>query len=170
MKSMNEKINSFKERLENFRDRVQSGEKKSNKWKKIWQNYSSKLYLFMGVLTIFFYCFFAFSRNFFEDDSPLKDSGVGQESVTKIGSSEVTILSREVNEKTGYAELFLYVDDGKDLVNKEYVVFAGEVSKQQSVKAKLVPLIDNYYLVQLKNIPKKWQLLAIDFGYNSEIT
>lgn len=31
---MNEKINTLKERLENFRDRVQSGEKKSNKWKK----------------------------------------------------------------------------------------------------------------------------------------
>lgn len=98
----------------------------------------------------------------------LKDSGIGQANVTKIGSSEVTVLSREVNEKTGYAEIFLHVDDGKDLVNKEYVVFAGEVSKQQTVKAKLVPLIENYYLVQLTNIPEKWQLLAIDFGYNAE--
>ena len=168
MKAMNEKINTLKERLENFRDRVQSGEKKSNKWKKRWQKYSSKLYLFMGLLTMVGYCFVAFSRNFFEDDSPLKDSGIGQANVTKIGSSEVTVLSREVNEKTGYAEIFLHVDDGKDLVNKEYVVFAGEVSKQKTVKAKLVPLIENYYLVQLTNIPEKWQLLAIDFGYNAE--
>lgn len=59
MKAMNEKINTLKERLENFRDRVQSGEKKSNKWKKMAKVFVKTL-SFYGAFDdgwVLFFCF-----------------------------------------------------------------------------------------------------------------
>lgn len=161
------KLNEWKERIEAFRERVQTGEKKSSRWKKRWEKISSKAYVFMGVFTIAGLLFFNYSRLFFSDDSPIVDSGVGEVSKTKIGSSEVEVVSRKINNSTGYAELLLHVDESSDQVNKEYVSFAGEVKKEQPIETKLQPISEDYYLIQLRNVPKKWKVLAIDFGYNA---
>lgn len=161
------KLNEWKENVEVYRDRIQSGEKKSGRWKKRWHKYSSKLYLFMFFLTVSGFVFFNYSRLFFKDDSPLLDSGIGEISKTKIGSSEAEIVSRKINNSTGYAEVLVHVEESSDQVHKEYVSFAGEVKKEQPIETKLIPISENYYLIQLHGVPKNWKTIGIDFGYNA---
>ncbi|EOI6023838.1 hypothetical protein ACMUVT_003063 [Enterococcus faecalis] len=95
---MFDKINEWQERIETFREQVQSKEKKPRKIQSKFQKHTSKFYILMCVFTICGYLFFSFSRSIFKDDSPMLDTGIGVASKTKIGSSEVEILSRKVNE------------------------------------------------------------------------
>ncbi|NBJ47120.1 hypothetical protein C6N01_12970 [Enterococcus faecalis] len=164
---MFEKINELKDYLVNYRDRAQSGEKKSNNWKMIWQKCSTNFCLFMSIFTLSFFLFFNYSRLFFEDDSPLIDSGVGEVSKTRIGSSNVEIISRKINNDTGYAELLIYIEESSDQVHKEYVAFAGETKKKQRIQTKIQSISENYCLVQLYEVPKNWKEISIDFGYNA---
>ena len=102
---MFDKINEWQERIETFREQVQSKEKKPRKIQSKFQKHASKFYILMCVFTICGYLFFSFSRSIFKDDSPMLDTGIGVASKTKIGSSEVEILSRKVNEDSGYGEV-----------------------------------------------------------------
>lgn len=64
------------------------------------------------------------------------DSGIGEISKTKIGSSEAEIVSRKINNSTGYAEVLVHVEESSDQVHKEYVSFAGEVKKRATNRNK----------------------------------
>ena len=95
------------------------------------------------------------------------DSGIGEISKTKIGASEAEIVSRKINNSTGYAEVLVHVEESSAQVHKEYVSFAGEVKKEQPIETKLIPISENYYLIQLHGVPKNWKTIGIDFGYNT---
>ncbi|EGO5845706.1 hypothetical protein HKH47_002292 [Enterococcus faecalis] len=165
---MFDKINEWQERIETFREQVQSKEKKPRKIQSKLQKHASKFYILMCVFTICGYLFFSFSRSIFKDDSPMLDTGIGVASKTKIGSSEVEILSRKVNEDSGYGEVLFSIEDGNDQVHKNYVAFAGESKSKQQIKNDLQEISTGYYLLKLNGIPKEWKEIIIDFGYNEE--
>lgn len=160
-----DKLLELKEKILEYREQVQSKSRKKSKFRKNIEKYSSKIYVFLFALTIVGYVFFFFSRAIFVDDSPIIDSGIGTMSRQKIGDINVQILSREVNPSSHYGE-FLFEVEGDELnTNREFQAVVAEGKTRTQLPAQLIKIYDNYYVLQVENIPVSWKNLVIDFGY-----
>lgn len=167
MKKMKELI----ERIETFRDDFQKGQSKKTKVKQKRAKLSPIIYQGMFLFTIIGTLFFFTSRLLFEDDSPIIDSGFGVESSQTIGNDTVQIYQRTYNPETNYMEIIFLTSRNETSVNREYQAFAGSVkegNKGVALESKLEPLFDNYYLLTIPELPKKWTTLLIDFGYSEK--
>lgn len=132
------------------------------------KNRESFFYFFMLFLTIFGFVFILSSRSLFGDDSAIVDSGIGKASIQKVGNSEVLIVDKRLNTKTGYGEILLRVDQPLTEVGIRYEAIVGENHLRTKVESTLTKVYDQYYLIQLRNVPEKWRQLVVDFGYTSE--
>ena len=68
-------------------------------------------------------------------------------------------------------EVILLTSRNETSVNREYQAFAGSVkegNKGVALESKLEPLFDNYYLLTIPELPKKWTTILIDFGYSEK--
>lgn len=65
-----DKILELKEKIFDYREQVQSKSRSKSKFGKKVEKISSRLYIFLFILTIVGYFFFFFSRDIFVDDSP----------------------------------------------------------------------------------------------------
>lgn len=165
---MNEKIQEIRERIINYREEVIAGSRTSILQGKFSARHSSKFYVFMAFLTVFGTFFFLTSRLMFSDDSPINDSGIGLESAVKIGDTQVEIYSKSYNQKTGYAEIIFTTTNEETNTSREYQSYVGEKKNNVALDSKLLHLFDDYYLLQVENIPRNWRTLVIDFGYVDE--
>lgn len=165
------KIKELIERIETFRDDFQKGQSKKTKVKQKRAKLSPIIYKGMFLFTIIGTLFFFTSRLLFEDDSPIIDSGFGVESSQTIGNDTVQIFQRIYNPETRYMEVILLTSRNETSVNREYQAFAGSVkegNKGVALESKLEPLFDNYYLLTIPELPKKWTTILIDFGYSEK--
>ncbi|MBO6420060.1 coiled-coil domain-containing protein [Enterococcus gallinarum] len=165
------KIKELFERIETFRDDFQKGQAQKSKVKQKRAKLSPIIYQGMFLLTLVGTLFFFSSRLLFEDDSPIIDSGVGAESSQKIGNDTVQIYQRTYNPETNYMEVIFLTSRNETSVNREYQAFAGSVkegNKGIALESKLEPLYDNYYLLTIPEVPKKWTTILIDFGYSEK--
>ncbi|GGD01864.1 hypothetical protein [Enterococcus wangshanyuanii] len=143
--------------------------------KKIVESFSSigkrgeaMLYYVMLFLSISGLVFILSSRQIFGDDSPIVDAGTGKKSTQSVGSSEVTVIEKQMNPKTRYGEVLLRVEQPVTQVGIKYETVVGENATKQLVASKMTNVHDQYYLIQLENIPTKWKQLVVDFGYTSK--
>ena len=127
----------------------------------------SLFYVGMMFLTIFGLVFIIMSRSIFGDDSVIIDAGTGKSSVVTVGSTEVMIVKKVINPNSQYAEIILRVDQPVTEVGISYEAIVGENEAKTLVSSKLTKIHDQYYLLQIENIPKKWRQLVVDFGYTS---
>lgn len=165
------KIKELFERIETFRDDFQKGQAQKSKVKQKRAKLSPIIYQGMFLLTLVGTLFFFSSRLLFEDDSPIIDSGIGAESSQKIGNDTVQIYQRTYNPETNYMEVIFLTSRNETSVNREYQAFAGSVkegNKGIALESKLEPLYDNYYLLTIPEVPKKWTTILIDFGYSEK--
>lgn len=165
------KIKELFERIETFRDDFQKGQAQKSKVKQKRAKLSPIIYQGMFLLTLVGTFFFFSSRLLFEDDSPIIDSGVGAESSQKIGNDTVQIYQRTYNPETNYMEVIFLTSRNETSVNRAYQAFAGSVkegNKGIALESKLEPLYDNYYLLTIPEVPKKWTTILIDFGYSEK--
>lgn len=125
-------------------------------------------YYFMVTLTIVGVVFIFTSRMIFGDDSPIIDAGVGTKSAVSVGATDVTIVEKTINRKTGYGEILLRVEQPVTQVGIEYQAVVGENATKQLLQSKLSKIYDQYYLIQIENIPSKWKQLVIDFGFTTK--
>lgn len=125
-------------------------------------------YYFMVGLTVIGFTFILFSRQLFGDDSPIIDAGTGAKSVLSVGSSEVTIVEKTMNKKTGYGEIVIRVEQPVTQVGIEYQAIVGENSTKTLLQSKLTKIYDQYYLLQIEKVPPKWKQLVVDFGFTSK--
>ncbi|EOW1885541.1 hypothetical protein ACNZ61_002733 [Enterococcus hirae] len=160
-----DKLLEIKEKVLEYREQVQSKSRKKSKFRKKIEKYSSKIYVFLFVFTIVGYVFFFFSRAIFVDDSPIIDSGIGTMSRQKIGEINVQILSREVNPSSHYGEFLFEVEGDQLNTNREFQAVVAEGKTRKRLPAQLIKIYDNYYVLQVENIPVSWKNLVIDFGY-----
>lgn len=128
----------------------------------------ARFYYFMVFLTVGGFLFILFSRQLFGDDSAITDAGTGQKSAVSVGASEVTIIEKKINPKTNYGEILLRVEQPITQVGLEYQAVVGENATKQLVQSKLTQIHDQYYLIQMENVPKKWKQLVVDFGYTTK--
>lgn len=135
--------------------------------KRNWANRESLFYIGMLLLTLFGLVFILASRSIFGDDSELIDAGTGKQSVVAVGSTEVMIIEKTINPETNYGEILLRVDQPVTEVGITYEAIAGENETKTLISSKLSKIYDQYYLLQLNEIPKNWHQLVIDFGYTS---
>ncbi|MBW9325264.1 hypothetical protein FG877_17230 [Enterococcus casseliflavus] len=135
--------------------------------KRNWANRESLFYIGMLLLTLFGLVFILASRSIFGDDSELIDAGTGKQSVVAVGSTEVMIIEKTINPETNYGEILLRVDQPVTEVGITYEAIAGENETKMLITSKLSKIYDQYYLLQLNEIPKNWRQLVIDFGYTS---
>lgn len=165
------KIKELFERIETFRDDFQKGQAQKSKVKQKRGKLSPIIYQGMFLLTLVGTLFFFSSRLLFEDDSPIIDSGFGVESSQKIGNDTVQVYQRTYNPETNYMEVIFLTSRNETGVNREYQAFAGSVkegNKGIALESKLEPLYDNYYLLTIPEVPKKWTTILIDFGYSEK--
>ncbi|MCR1929406.1 coiled-coil domain-containing protein [Enterococcus gallinarum] len=165
------KIKELFERIETFREDFQKGQAQKSKVKQKRAKLSPIIYQGMFLLTLVGTLFFFSSRLLFEDDSPIIDSGVGAESSQKIGNDTVQIYQRTYNPETNYMEVIFLTSRNETSVNRAYQAFAGSVkegNKGIALASKLEPLYDNYYLLTIPEVPKKWTTILIDFGYSEK--
>ncbi|GAB7306724.1 coiled-coil domain-containing protein [Enterococcus gallinarum] len=165
------KIKELFERIETFREDFQKGQAQKSKVKQKRAKLSPIIYQGMFLLTLVGTLFFFSSRLLFEDDSPIIDSGVGAESSQKIGNDTVQIYQRTYNPETNYMEVIFLTSRNETSVNRAYQAFAGSVkegNKGIALESKLEPLYDNYYLLTIPEVPKKWTTILIDFGYSEK--
>lgn len=160
-----DKLLEIKEKILEYREQVQSKSRNKSKFRKNIEKYSSKIYVFLFALTIVGYVFFFFSRAIFVDDSPIIDSGIGTMSKQKIGDINVQILSREVNPSSHYGEFLFEVEGDQLNTNREFQAVVAEGKTRTQLPAQLIKIYDNYYVLQVENIPVSWKNLVIDFGY-----
>ncbi|EGP4986326.1 coiled-coil domain-containing protein [Enterococcus faecium] len=160
-----DKILELKEKILDYREQVQSKSRSKSKLSKKVEKNSSRLYVFLFVLTIVGYLFFFFSRNIFVDDSPIIDSGTGTMSTQKIGDINVQVLSREINPSNHYGEFLFEVEGDQLNTNREFQAVVSEEKNKTQLKSKLMKIYDNYYVLQVETIPLDWKNLVVDFGY-----
>lgn len=160
-----DKFSELKEKIFDYREQVQSKSRSKSKFSKKVEKISSRLYIFLFVLTIVGYFFFFFSRNIFVDDSPIIDSGTGTMSIQKIGEINVQVLSRKVNPSSHYGEFLFEVEGDQFNTNREFQAVVSEEKNKTQLKSKLMKIYDNYYVLQVENIPVDWKKLVVDFGY-----
>lgn len=127
----------------------------------------SLFYIGMMFLTILGLVFIVMSRSIFGDDSAIIDAGTGKSSVVTVGATEVRIVEKIINPDSQYAEIILRVDQPVTEVGISYEAVVGENEAKTLVSSKLSKIHDQYYLLQIENIPKKWRQLIVDFGYTS---
>lgn len=139
----------------------------SLQWIKKIKDKGTFFYLFMFVLNIIGVLFIFVSRPIFGDDSVVVDAGTGKGSQQKIGLTSITLVSKSTNLKTGYGEILLKVEEPLTQVGIEYEVIVGENATRSLIPSKLTKIHDQYYLVQMDKIPKKWKQLVVDFGYTT---
>ncbi len=130
-------------------------------------NRESIFYVIMLFVTIFGVLFIVSSRAIFGDDSVIVDAGLGQKSIAEVGASEVMIVDKTINPESHYGEIILRVDQPVTEVGINYEAIVGENETKGLISSKLSKIHDQYYLLQLKNIPEKWRQLVVDFGYTS---
>ncbi|OTN84052.1 hypothetical protein A5819_003602 [Enterococcus sp. 7E2_DIV0204] len=126
------------------------------------------VYYVMLFLTVSGLVFIVSSRQIFGDDSPIIDAGTGKKSAQSVGSSEVTVIEKQMNPKTRYGEVLLRIEQPVTQVGIKYETVVGENATKQLVTSKMTNIHDQYYLIQLENIPTKWKQLVVDFGYTSK--
>ena len=130
-------------------------------------NRESMLYVGMLFVTIFGLLFIVSSRALFGDDSVMIDTGIGQQSIVEVGTTEVMIVKKAINSDTNYGEVIIRVDQPVTEVGITYEAIVGENETKGLVKSKLSKIHDQYYLLKLEDIPEKWKQLVVDFGYTS---
>ncbi|OQO43514.1 hypothetical protein BH737_11975 [Enterococcus hirae] len=160
-----DKILELKEKIFDYREQVQSKSRSKSKFSKKVEKISSLLYIFLFILTIVGYFFFFFSRDIFVDDSPIIDSGTGTMSTQKIGEINVQVLSRKVNPSSHYGEFLFEVEGDQLNTNREFQAVVSEEKNKTQLKSHLMKIYDNYYVLQVENIPVDWKKLVVDFGY-----
>ncbi|EHR4850937.1 hypothetical protein KUB85_001273 [Enterococcus faecalis] len=148
-----------------FKQLIVSSTTRSNK--RNWANRESLFYIGMLLLTLFGLVFILASRSIFGDDSELIDAGTGKRSLVAVGSTEVMIIEKTINPESNYGEILLRVDQPVTEVGITYEAIAGENETKMLISSKLSKIYDQYYLLQLNEIPKNWRQLVIDFGYTS---
>ncbi|EEU17303.1 predicted protein [Enterococcus faecalis ATCC 4200] len=130
-------------------------------------NRESIFYVGMLIVTIFGLVFILASRSIFGDDSELIDAGTGKQSAVTVGTTEVMIVEKGINPDTNYGEILLRVAQPVIEVGITYEAVVGENETKTIVPSTLSKIYDQYYLLQIKEVPNNWRQLVVDFGYTS---
>ncbi|HBG9712602.1 hypothetical protein [Enterococcus faecium] len=136
------------------------------KWKKISSFFieqADRFYRFALFFTISLALFFAIPSILLGTEKDLADTPIGVSHSINLKGITLTQLERGYNEQTHYAEILLKAD-GKMPEGGKLEMVASESKTEQKVSHKLIRLTENYYLIQLENIPSKWKSIVIDIG------
>lgn len=147
-----------------LRKKVKKNQEKIRHTGKNFVIWSGKLYGLLTAITVLAVAFFITSPYFFGSSEPINDSGVGEQSVQKLGNQNVSIAYRSSNIVGDYVELILAIE-GDSSLDKEYEAIAVESSHHRKLSAKVAHIYGKYYVVQLMNIPNNWKQLTLAFGY-----
>lgn len=125
--------------------------------------HASTSYQVVFFLTIGLGLFFAIPSVILGTEKDNADTGIGVENIVDLGSVKITLLKRGYNEKNHYAELF-FKTDGQLPDGGKLEMLASEVKTESVVQHQLIRLSDNYYLIQLPELPEKWMTVVMDIG------
>lgn len=133
------------------------------KIKAVFIKHASTSYQVLFLLTIGLGLFFAIPSVLFGTEKDNADTDIGVENVVDLGSIKLTLLKRGYNEKKQYAEVF-FKTDGQLPDGGKLEMLASDVKTETVVPHKLIRLSDNYYLIQLPELPEKWLTVVMDIG------
>ncbi|MEB7518814.1 hypothetical protein [Enterococcus hirae] len=96
-------------------------------------------------------------------EKDLADTPIGVNHSLSLNDLTLTQLERGYNEKTHYAEILLKAD-GTMPEGGKLEMIASESKTEQEIPHHLIRLTENYYLIQLSQIPENWKSIVIDIG------
>ncbi len=119
----------------------------------------------MAVFTVVTIIFFYFSPEIFRQQEPLFDSGVYEESETKLEGQSVTVRYRSSSERGDYVELIIKIENDSLITGRSYEAAAIIPQTGTKIDAEVSYLYSDHYLVQLTEIPSNWRQLTVAFGF-----
>lgn len=137
------------------------------KWRK-WLSKTDKFFMIMALFTFSIFGFLYFSRTIFSDDSAITDSGTGLVSKTQIKGTTIEIVERGYNAASGYGEILFRFEQPVLTVGNQFDAIAGEATLKTMIETEFEQVSDQYYVLKMYNIPKKWRQLVVDVGVTSE--
>lgn len=128
--------------------------------------------------SIFYYMvsfFFVFGLLFFINSSRLmgenvKDVRSTEENVMLESSSlQVKLIKRSYDPTQKLIEYFVYANDEQNFDGKELIFQLREQSSpDKSLPLEKISIDDNYYVIRAE-VPKKWKVLSLSIGYESDL-
>lgn len=136
------------------------------KWKKtkrFFVEHADQFYRMALFFTLGMVMFFAIPSILFGTEKDLADTPIGVNHSLSLNDLTLTQLERGYNEKTHYAEILLKAD-GTMPEGGKLEMIASESKTEQEIPHHLIRLTENYYLIQLSQIPENWKSIVIDIG------
>lgn len=131
--------------------------------KKIIAKNAVQMYRFMAMFTVFVMMIFAIPSFLFGSEKDNADTKIGVDNRIKIGNLQLTQIKRGFNPKNNYGEIFLKLE-GRFPDGGELKMVSTEAKTEETVEYNLIKLTEDYYLIQLIDIPEKWRTVVIDIG------
>lgn len=122
-----------------------------------------QMYRLMAMLTVIVMLIFAVPSILFGSEKDNADTKIGVDNKIKLGNLEITQIKRGFNPKTNYGEIFLKLE-GRFPDGGELKMVSTEARTEETIEYDLIKLTEDYYLIQLINLPKKWRTVVIDIG------
>ena len=136
------------------------------KWKKtkcFFVEHADQFYRIALFLTLGMVLFFAVPSILLGTEKDLADTPIGVNHSLSLNGLTLTQLERGYNEQVHYAEILLKTD-GSMPEGGELKMIASESKSELEISHHLIRLTENYYLIQLSEIPDNWKSIVIDIG------
>lgn len=158
-------MEKIKDKFSNFKSSIK--EKFSDLKTKIKGNKS----LFYYVVSFFLVAglsFFVSSKSLFDKgDKEVRSTTINE--IQENNTLQAKLLSRKYNPLNQLVEFIVYAKDEQNF-NKQELIFQlrEQGSPNTIIETRYQKIADDYYVVFAK-VPKKWHVLSLSFGYESEL-
>lgn len=133
------------------------------KIKSYFEEHTSFGYQLLFFLTIVLGLFFVIPTVLYGTEEASIDTPLGVKNQVGLSSVTLTLIERGYNPDTNYAEIFLKVN-GELASGSSLELIAGEEKNQVQISSKIIKLTENYYMIQLSDIPQNWRNVVIDIA------
>jgi len=127
------------------------------------EEHTSFGYQLLFFLTILLGFVFIIPTVIYGTEEATIDTPLGVNNQVALSSVTLTLIERGYNPETNYAEIFLKVN-GELASGSSLELIAGEEKNQVEIPSKIIKLTENYYMIQLSEIPENWRNVVIDIA------